>query len=145
MHLRLLAAVALLVAAFACPRAALAQQPAQLDRPLATAQNPMTVLLDARKAPVGLAYTHMTIPAAPGRFTIDYPEWIPGEHSPTGPLSVMSQLRVSAGGRPLHWQRDPVDLYAFHVTVPPGVHTINADYTVILNTDAGGTLASRNI
>ena len=42
------------------------------------------------------------------------------------------------------WIRDQVDMYAFHVTVPPGVQTIDADFTVILN-NSGGGMATRNI
>ncbi len=115
----------------------------RLDAPLATASNPMTIVLDARKAPLGLAYAHMTIPVAPGPFTIDYPEWIPGEHSPSGPLNDMSQLVVRANGRPLTWHRDLVDMYAFHINVPSGVHLVDVDFTVLLN--AGETMATRNI
>jgi predicted metalloprotease with PDZ domain len=116
-----------------------------LATPLATQNDPMTVVLDARKAPVGLAYTHMTIPVQPGPFTIDYPQWIPGEHSPSGPLNDMSELRVSANGKPLAWNRDQVDLYAFHLDVPAGVHTIDVDFTVLLNGPDGETFATRNI
>ncbi|MBV8153278.1 MAG: peptidase M61, partial [Candidatus Eremiobacteraeota bacterium] len=72
----------------------------------------MTVVLDARKAPLGLAYTHMTIPVAPGAFTIDFPQWIPGDHSPSGALNQMSELVVRANGKPLAWHRDQVDMYA---------------------------------
>src|ERR1700685_2560790 len=89
-----------------------AQETLHLDPPLATQGNPMTVVVDARKATIGLAYTHMTIPGAPGPFTIDYPEWIPGDHSPSGPLSGISELRITANGAPLHWDRDQVDLHA---------------------------------
>jgi predicted metalloprotease with PDZ domain len=116
-----------------------------LDAPLATQSNPMTVLLDARKAPIGLAYAHLTIPVKPGPFTLDYPEWIPGEHGPTGPLAGMAQFKVTANGAPLTWSRDQVDLYAFHLVVPPGVQTIEAEFTVILNTDKGHQMATRNI
>jgi predicted metalloprotease with PDZ domain len=121
---------------------------AALDPALATAGNPMTVVLDERMAPRGIAYTHMTIPVAPGAFTLDYPMWIPGEHAPTGPLHDMSELRISANGQPISWQRDPVDMYAFHVTVPPGVQRVNVDFTVLLNQQnnfTDGQLATRNI
>lgn len=121
---------------------------ATLDPSLATASNPMTVVLDERMAPRGIAYTHMTIPVAPGAFTLDYPMWIPGEHAPTGPLHDMSELRISAGGQPIAWQRDAVDMYAFHITVPPGVHRVNVDFTVLLNQEnnfTDGQLATRNI
>jgi hypothetical protein len=83
--------------------------------------DPEVLVLDARQAGRGLMFSHMTIPVRPGNFTMVYPEWILGEHGPTGPLSDISQLRVSAGGRTLSWMRDQVDMYAFHVNVPPGV------------------------
>ncbi|HEV3154062.1 MAG TPA: hypothetical protein VGZ02_09695 [Candidatus Baltobacteraceae bacterium] len=115
-----------------------------LDTPLATQSDPMTVVFDARKAPIGIAYSHMTIPVKPGPFTLDYPQWIPGEHGPTGPLTNLTELRMSANGRPLQWHRDQVDLYAFHIDVPPGVHTVNVDFTVLLN-DNNSSMATRNI
>lgn len=133
------------VAAFAlCAAPALAQTAPQLDAPLATQSNPMTIVLDATKAPLGLASTHMTIPVKPGPFTIVYPQWIPGEHGPTGPLNNMSELRVSANGKSLWWQRDQVDMYAFHLTIPPGVNSIDANFTVLLNSDRN-EMSTRNI
>jgi predicted metalloprotease with PDZ domain len=119
-----------------------------LDTSLATARNPMTVVLDERMAPRGIAYTHMTIPVEPGPFTLDYPEWIPGEHGPTGPLHDVSELRITADGRPISWQRDRVDMYAYHIDVPPEVRRVNVDFTVLLNTQnnfVDGQLATRNI
>ncbi len=139
-HLMLGAVVACSIALASGARAS-----AQTVPSLATQNNPMTIVLDARKAPIGIAATHMTIPARPGIFTIDFPEWIPGEHAPSGPLNNMSELRITANGRPLHWARDQVDLYAFHVTVPKGVSTIDADFTVLLNGPFSGTMATRNI
>jgi predicted metalloprotease with PDZ domain len=121
-----------------------AQAASQFDQPYATQSNPMTIVLDARKAPIGIAYSTMTIPVTPGPFTIDYPQWIPGEHGPTGPLTNLTELRVSANGRPLQWQRDQVDLYAFHLDVPQGVNTIDVTFTVLLN-DQDSTMATRNI
>ena len=120
----------------------------QFDTPLATASNPMTVVLDERTAPRGFAYTHMTIPVRPGAFTLDFPEWIPGEHGPTGPLRDLSELVITANGQPIAWHRDQVDMYAFHIDVPQGVNTVNADFTVLLNTRnsfTDGQLATRNI
>jgi predicted metalloprotease with PDZ domain len=106
---------------------------ATFDQPLATAANPMTIVLDERTAPLGYAYTHMTIPVAPGPFTLDYPEWIPGEHGPTGPLNDMSELKITANGQPIVWHRDPIDMYAFHIDVPQGVNSVNVDFTVLVN------------
>ena len=139
-----LAVVAALCVSLACAGSVRAQGTPHFDTPLATQSNPMTVVLDATKAPIGLAYAHMTIPARPGPMTFDYPQWIPGEHGPTGPLSDVSELRMSANGAPLRWQRDQVDLYAFHVNVPPGANAVHVDFTVLLNGN-GGPMATRNI
>ena len=103
----------------------------------------MTVVLDATKAPAGLATTRMTIPVTSPNLTLDFPEWIPGEHGPSGPLNVMSELRVTAHGRPVAWHRDQVDMYAFHIDVPANTPELNVQFTALIN--AEGTQATRNV
>jgi predicted metalloprotease with PDZ domain len=104
--------------------------------PYATKANPETLVLDARLAGRGIAISTMHIPVRPGPFTFVYPKWIPGYHSPAGVLADISQLTVSADGRTLTWRRDKVDMYAFHVMIPAGVHSIKVQFTMLLN---GGT------
>lgn len=114
--------------------AALLIAQAFVERPsLATQMQPVTLVVDATRAGSGLLTVHERIPAEPGECTIVYPKWIPGEHGPTGPLNDLAELRVSANGQPLDWRRDSLDLYAFHVTVPPSVHAIDADFDVLMN------------
>ena len=48
-----------------------------------------------------------------------YARWIPGTHSPDGPLHNFAGLKISAAGKPVKWTRDTADVYAFHVEVPP--------------------------
>ena len=141
---KLLGALTATCVSLACAAAAGAQDTGGLAAPLATQSNPMTVVLDARKAPIGLAYSHMTIPVSPGTFTIDYPQWIPGDHGPTGPLNDISELRIAAGNKALPWERDQVDPYEFRVNVPQGVATIDVTFTVLLN-GPDETMATRNI
>ena len=64
------------------------------------------------------------IPVAAGPLTLLYPQWLPGTHSPRGRVSRMSNLQITADGKPLAWARDPVDVFAFHMTVPPGVASL---------------------
>jgi predicted metalloprotease with PDZ domain len=132
-----------------CAGPALAQSPAaQLEPSLATLANPMTITLDETTAPRGFASTHMTIPVKPGPFTLDYPEWIPGEHGPTGPLNDLAMLKISANGAPITWLRDQVDMYAFHFVVPDGVTRVDVDFTLLLNAPnffVDGALATNNI
>lgn len=93
----------------------------------------MTLLVDASQAARGVMSTHLRVPVRPGLFTLVYPKWIPGEHAPSGPLNDMANLHVSAAGADLHWERDLVDMYAFHVNVPAGVRSLDVDMTVLLN------------
>ncbi len=70
-----------------------------------------------------------TVPATAGRMTLLYPQWIPGHHSPSGPIDKLAGLVVKTdGGQVLAWKRDPYDVYAFQVEVPDGVHQIVAEY-----------------
>jgi len=90
----------------------------------------MTVDADLRDASRGLFHVTLTLPVQPGPLTLNYPKWIPGEHGPTGPIQDFSGIVMSAGGRPLPWRRDLVDMYALHVDIPAGVDRLQvaADY-----------------
>jgi len=105
----------------------------------ATRDNPETLVLDARDAPRGLMTATMSMPVKPGAFTFVYPKWVPGDHGPTGPLTDISGLKVTANGRRLPWARDKVDMYAFHVQVPEGISRLNIQFTVTANR-AGDTV-----
>ena len=84
--------------------------------------------VDATDLPHGIFRAHETIPVdGPGPLTLLYPQWLPGNHSPTGPIDKLAGLTIGAGGHPLAWERDPVDVYAFHVEVPPGVSSLDVD------------------
>lgn len=71
---------------------------------------------------------HETIPAAAGPLTLLYPQWIPGNHSPTGPIDKFAGLTVKANGKTLTWTRDPLNVYAFHVDVPEGAAAVDVDF-----------------
>jgi predicted metalloprotease with PDZ domain len=71
---------------------------------------------------------HETIPAAAGPLTLLYPQWIPGNHSPTGPIDKMAGLIVKANGKVLAWTRDPLNVYAFHIDVPDGATAVDVEF-----------------
>jgi predicted metalloprotease with PDZ domain len=81
---------------------------------------PITLDVDATEAAQKILHARLVVPARPGPLTLVYPKWIPGEHGPTGPITDLVGLKMTSGGRPAVWQRDPDDLYAFHVEVPAG-------------------------
>jgi predicted metalloprotease with PDZ domain len=91
---------------------------------------PGRIVLNVDATDVGQAIFRVraTIPARPGPLTLLYPQWIPGQHGPTGALLQLAGLRLSAGGKRLTWTRDPVNVYAFHVNVPAGAGAIEAQY-----------------
>ena len=83
-----------------------------------------------------VVHTHLVLPVAPGPQTLYYPKWIPGTHGPIGPVSEQTGLRIKAGGKSLTWKRDDEDPYAYHVTVPEGITSIEASFDSSCNRPA---------
>lgn len=96
------------------------------------------VQLDATDAPQRMFHVRLTIPAKPGPMTLLYPEWIPGEHGPTGPIADLTGLKITAGGQAIPWTRDSVNMYAFHITVPAGATALDVVFDQISPPDASG-------
>jgi predicted metalloprotease with PDZ domain len=110
------------------PAAASAPVPAPRDLPY-----PGTIALavDASNIAQGIFAVHETIPVASGAdLTLLYPEWRPGNHSPTGRSRIgrVSGLVITANGTAVAWSRDPVDMYAFHVPLPPQATSVEVDF-----------------
>jgi predicted metalloprotease with PDZ domain len=78
-----------------------------------------------------------TIPVQPGKLDLSYPKWIPGEHSPSGPIEGVTGLTLSAGGKRLPWRRDLVDMYTIHVDVPAGVSSLELAFQFLSPTGGG--------
>ena len=89
---------------------------------------PPTVMLsvDATEAPRKIFHAKLSIPASAGTLTLYYPEWIPGEHGPTGPIQDLAGLKFTGNGQTLTWRRDLKDGWTFHVEVPAGVTSVEA-------------------
>jgi predicted metalloprotease with PDZ domain len=113
----------------------------------AHADRPITLDVDAREMPRRLLHAHLTIPAKPGKLLLKYPKWIPGEHGPSGPIDHVSKMVFTAGGKPLRWTRDPVELFNFTVDVPQGVSEIAVDLDMVLPSSGefsgGGSATAR--
>jgi len=86
-----------------------------------------TIALTVRLPDPGqkLLYVHEVIPARPGPLTLYYPKWIPGDHSPDGSVEEVMGLQFAADDQPLAWQRDELDRFAFHLSVPQGAHQVD--------------------
>jgi Peptidase M61 N-terminal domain len=91
--------------------------------PLVTGWAPaadLTLRVDAREVMRNHLHTDMTLAVHGGPLTLVFPQWIPGEHGPTGPLDTLIALTLRANGTTLSWQRDPFDMFAIKLTVPAG-------------------------
>jgi predicted metalloprotease with PDZ domain len=92
-----------------------------------TAQPPASPILlhvDLTDAPRHLLHAHLEIPVTAGPLTLEYPQWIPGDHRPTGPVDNLAGIIVRANGKDLPWRRDDVDMFGIHVEVPAGVNRL---------------------
>ena len=102
--------------------------PAAIPAPQDTAYpGTIKLVVDATELTRGIYHIHETIPVAhSGDFTLLYPQWLPGHHSPSGPIDKLAGLTLHAGATKLPWVRDVVNVYAFHVNLPNGVKSIDA-------------------
>jgi predicted metalloprotease with PDZ domain len=76
------------------------------------------------------------IPVKAGPLTLLYPQWLPGNHAPRGPIDKLAGLAFNVAGKPLAWTRDPVDVYAFHLDVPEGATTLVAEFQFLSPQDS---------
>jgi hypothetical protein len=112
---------------------------------------PISLSVDLRDAPRKLLHATEIIPVRPGAMTLAYPKWIGNEHE-LGPIGQQAGLFITAhrDGRPaamrMRWERDPIDLYLYRITVPRGVTSIEEKMDFITSaidgTGAGSTDAN---
>ena len=50
----------------------------------------ITLSVDASDTAQGIFRAHETIPVQAGTLTLLYPQWIPGNHSPSGPIDMLA-------------------------------------------------------
>ena len=85
------------------------------------------IQVDASQAPRGIMSAHLTLPVTAGPLTLVYPKWLPGRHSPAGPLTSLGGPIFKVNGQILPWRRDSVDLNAFHLEIPAGATQLGVD------------------
>ena len=102
---------------------------------------PITITADLSEASRKLWHADISIPVQPGAVTLTAAKWIPGTHMPSGPIDNITGVIFRANGQTLAWRRDDVDLYAFHVTVPPGVSTLDVHLDAIVTARVSDNLA----
>lgn len=89
-------------------------------------KTPIQITADLSEAPRKMFHAEVDIPVTAGPLALITPKWIPGHHSPGGPVADITGVVFTANGKTLAWRRDDIDLYEFHLTVPAGVTSLHA-------------------
>ena len=99
---------------------------------------PIVITADLTDAPRKILRAELLFPVQPGPLTLNYPEWIPGEHAPSGPIDNLSGIVFTANGKVIPWQRDDVSMFTIRLTVPAGATTLNAKLDFLATSAASG-------
>lgn len=75
--------------------------------------------------------------------TLLYPRWEIASHAPTISVADLAGLELRLNGKLLEWQRDPVDVNAFHVSLPRNASILEAHFQYLSPLDRA--VMSRNI
>jgi predicted metalloprotease with PDZ domain len=77
-----------------------------------------------------------TIPVRAGEpLVLLYPQWLPGNHSPSGRVDKLAGLMIHANGARVEWVRDPVDVFAFHVAAPANATSLDVEFQFVSAVD----------
>jgi predicted metalloprotease with PDZ domain len=109
-------------------------QPAALPAPVppprdVTYPGTLKLEVDATDLERRIFRVRETIPVTgSGPMTLLYPQWVPGGHTPRNPLYNVAGLTIRANGQTVAWTRDPVEVFAFHVTPPAGATSLEVEF-----------------
>jgi predicted metalloprotease with PDZ domain len=104
-------------------------------------KTPIRITADLTEAPRHLFHAEIDLPVKAGPLTLITPEWIPGNHAPTGPVSQIVGVAFTADGKTLPWRRDDVNLYEFHLEIPAGVTNLHAHLDSIVSSRVSKEMA----
>jgi predicted metalloprotease with PDZ domain len=74
--------------------------------------------------------------------TLLYPRWETASHAPTISVADLAGLELRLNGRPLEWHRDPVDVNAFHVSIPRNASELEAHFQYLSPLNGGVVTAN---
>ena len=104
----------------------------------ATRPGVIRVEVDETRAPQKVLHTHITMPVQPGPLVLYYPQWIPGEHMPDGPINNIAGLKFMAGKKTIPWRRDLLDMFQFHLEIPAGVTSLDISFDFLISGEGSG-------
>ena len=100
---------------------------APLDKPYV---GPIELTVDLTNNVDRVEKVHEDIPVEPGakEMVLLYPQWLPGDHEPSGPIESLGGIVTSVDGKRVQWVRDRVNVYAFHVPLTAEAKTVGLDF-----------------
>ena len=116
------------LAACALLHTTLATAAAPADRPFSGS---MRIAVDATDVQRRIVHVTETLSGAGRDTVLQFPKWLPGNHSHTGPVERLVGLRISANGAPVSWTRDPLDVYSFHLALDGGSSEIEVVFDYV--------------
>ena len=120
-----------------------------LATPVVAATSVIRIQVDASDAPRRILHAHLQFPVQPGKLTLLYPKWIPGEHGPNGPITDVVGLKMTVRERTIEWQRDPEDMFAFNVEIPQEAELLDVGFDYLFSPSTGefssGSSSSANL
>ncbi|WP_313009075.1 peptidase M61 [Brevundimonas vesicularis] len=103
-----------------------APQPAVPDARDVAYPGVITLDVDATNLAQHIFAVKETIPVAQaGPMTLFFPEWLPGNHGPVGPIAQLAGIEITANGQRVQWVRDTLHPFAYHVVVPAGATALD--------------------
>jgi predicted metalloprotease with PDZ domain len=92
-------------------------------------QGRIELRVDATDTVLRVFRVNETIPLqGSGDLVLLYPEWDPASHGPTASAAELAGLQMRIDGHSIGWQRDTVNIHAFHLTVPTDARTLTLSF-----------------
>src|SRR5262245_8994050 len=100
---------------------------APADQPYA---GPVQLEVDLTNVRDRVVHVREEVPVQPKtkELVLLYPQWVPGAHSPTGPISRIAGIVTRVDGTRVQWIRDQINVYAFHVPLGRGARTVELQF-----------------
>ena len=99
--------------------------------------------VDAGEIDRGLVHAEIRMPVTAGPLRLAYPRWGADWIMWEDKIFDVTDLHFRAGGKELAWRRDPLDLFAFEIDVPPEATHIEVSLDVLLEPSAFTPLLAR--
>jgi predicted metalloprotease with PDZ domain len=110
---------------------------------LASTAEEITLHVDAGEIARGIVHAEIRMPVTTRPLRLVYPRWGADWWIWEDKIFDVTDLHFRAGGEELEWQRDPLDVFAFEIDVPPESTHIEVSLDILLEPDSFTPLLAR--